>query len=245
MKNANMLTFSIGILFLFSFATSAQISGTTYDWIEETPLDFTIIKAYFEENLVGQTVSDKNGFYSLSLAKGQYTIKAEHTQNNTKYYTDENITVLENDLILDLLLMEEIPEMFALEDLPEEIFSETYTTGSIELEEEPTITTTLITKPSENWTLQIATTLILLLVALFLITKKQLFNKKQKTNSIELSEDTVLSIIKEKNQCLQSDIVEKTGFSEAKVSLIIKSLIEQNKIQKQKIGRNNVLSPKK
>ena len=241
MRNTNTLFLLISIVVIVSFASGTQISGTTYDWIEETPLEFTIIKAYFEENLAGQAVSDKNGFYSLSLAEGQYFINAQYTKNGSKYSTDENITVLGNEIVLDLLLIDDFPEITNIEDLPQNIFPDEYFAESSELEEEPVV---IEQEPQEdNSTLCATLAGIVLLSAIFLIFAKHSHFKKPK--SIELSDNTVLSIIQGKKECLQSDIVEKTGFSEAKVSLIIKSLIEQGKIQKQKVGRNNVLSLKK
>lgn len=240
MRNTNTLFLLISIVVIVSFASGTQISGTTYDWIEETPLEFTVIKAYFEENLAGQTVSDKNGFYSLSLAEGQYFINAEYTKNGSKYRTDENITVLGNEIVLDLLLIDDFPEITDIEDLPQNIFPDEYFAESSELEEEPVV---IEQEPQDNPALYTLIAGIVLLSVIFLIFAKHFYFKKPK--SIELSDNTVLSIIQGKKECLQSDIVEKTGFSEAKVSLIIKSLIEQGKIQKQKVGRNNVLSLKK
>jgi uncharacterized membrane protein len=213
------------------FAFSATISGTIYN------LDLDRAKAIVEVNSVPeQRIIAVNGTYSFELPKGKYQIIAK-LFNQDEYSTTENITVLDDDghYMLDLFLFYQMPDY--VEDI------------NLNLSDNKT-----------NYVPYIIAGIILLIIIVIVIilsyskkkknAKQETTEKKQSNNNEEQNLDDkikfdILHLLKLNHGAMtQKNIRKHFDYSEAKISLIIKSLEEEGKLAKEKRGTVNFIKIK-
>jgi hypothetical protein len=90
------------------------------------PISNARVRAYVNNELKSQTRTDAQGNYSLSVAKGEYTI----VLNKGKFKTERNVSV-ENDLGLETLSVETLPNIAVVTGLYDNIESVLYSLGLV------------------------------------------------------------------------------------------------------------------
>lgn len=82
--------------------------------------------------------------------------------------------------------------------------------------------------------------IILSLIAIGVYRRKNLVNASSVIDELEKDQKMVVEMLKENNgEMLQKDIVDKSDYSKAKISGVVKELEERNIISKEKEGRSN------
>jgi|Deesub1362A_J573_1020465.scaffolds.fasta_scaffold03001_4 uncharacterized membrane protein len=101
----------------------------------------------------------------------------------------------------------------------------------------------VVLEKNEEFSAIFALPLIAVFLALLILKKWRMRNKKPQTHS---DEDLIMELLKESGgEMLQSDIVRRTGFSKSKVSMMISKLQKEGKIEKVMKGRENLIRLKK
>ncbi len=90
------------------------------------PISNARVRAYINNELKSQTRTDAQGNYSLSVAKGDYTL----VLNKGKFKTERNVSV-ENDLSLETLSVETLPNIAVVTGLYDNIESVLYSIGLV------------------------------------------------------------------------------------------------------------------
>lgn len=220
------------LLLLSPIALSVQVSGKTFDW--ETLKGVPAMVRFSQNGSLGaQVVADAGGNYSVEIRPGAYSVFASYAA--LEY--EENLTFM-NDAKLDIGLLPALSDLFPNMALPEAAELNN-TVQSLDVPEAPAA-------PQQYPVAQDAVGSLLpyLLPVIIVPTLVYLYLRRKQKPIIVSDEEAVLRIIREKGSVLQSEINERTGFSEAKTSLIVKSLVSRNIVKKEKRGRDNVLSPK-
>ncbi|WP_323788998.1 carboxypeptidase-like regulatory domain-containing protein [Psychroserpens sp.] len=88
------------------------------------PISNARVGAYLNSELKSETRTDASGNYSLSVAKGDYTL----VLNKGKFKTERNIS-LENDLAIETLSVETLPNIAVVTGLYDNIESVLYSIG--------------------------------------------------------------------------------------------------------------------
>ncbi|MEK6922461.1 MAG: winged helix-turn-helix transcriptional regulator [Nanoarchaeota archaeon] len=205
-------------IFLVPIVEGAIIQGTVYD-IGIEPQKNVVIEIDTTPN---QKVISRDGYYSLVVPMGNYTLKASLFENNALVASAEEKIEVKDDGVynLDLVLFpsfEDEDELFEdIDDLTiiEDVFS-----------------------PA------IAIPWILVFILIGVIIFALLFKKKKKQKVLlEDDLDKLLRILKEKGgRATQKEIRKEFGLSEAKVSLMVTDLESQGLIRKIKKGRANII----
>ena len=221
MKKAINLIFVL--LFLMPGIQAAIVSGTVYDLALE-PVQNAIVEV---NSVPEQTVVAKEGRYSLDLSTGDYLINAKAEINFEKFSIEREIKIVDDgNYNLDLILF---PDLSDEEDLinqdlnfNEDIFQE-----------------------EKSYPLE-----IILLVAIFVLIMVIVFKYKFAKNKVKKEESyddsdlakNILEFIKNKEgRVTQREIRKNFPASEAKISLILTELEDNNSIKKIKKGRGNVI----
>jgi uncharacterized membrane protein len=212
------------IIFLKS-AFSATISGSIYNW----ELDKEE-RAVVEVNSIPiQRMVTINGTYHFELKKGNYLVSAV-LFNQEEYRTQENITILDDDgnYNLDLFLFYELDDY--VEDIDLDL-----------VEDEPSY--------SIYYILTITILIIALIAVIFFLQKRKNNIKTEpeiKNNNLDDKiKFDIIKILKEKGGAeTQKNVRKHFDYSEAKISLMIKALEEEGKVEKEKRGTINYIKLK-
>ena len=209
---------------LVVIGVSLAIHGTVYD-IGLSPVPKAIISAYHNGSLVGRTVSNSTGKYTLYLPPGKYLLTAYSPDDSLA--SNDTLMIYSPNQTFDIILVEQIPY-----ELPQNFSIPSF--GEIQ-EEQPYTPSVLSRTDYILIVFGIGLLLIGLYIGLFVSLRKRY---KPKDKDAEL----VLNIIKENGgQIFQGKIVERTGWSEAKVSLVLSSLKKSGLIKKKRLGRKKVV----
>lgn len=161
-----------------------------------------------------QRVISQQGEYFLNVPKGEYTITARASIDGIIYSANENISVInEGEYTIDLFLFPEI------KDIPE-----------INGDDED----------NSRFLIYGIIFVIFVLVILFIFKRTKIKNKAM---SVDLDDDlkNIYNLIKKEKRITQKEIRKNSALSEAKISLIISQLEKEQKIQKIKKGRANII----
>lgn len=218
------ITVIILISALANIASAATVHGTVYNLLLE-PQKNTIVEV---NSLPQQNFIAKDGEYSFSLLKGNYTISAKYLEDGELISTaSENISIVnEGDFVLDLILFDFTEEDFDLLNTPE---------INIDAEEQ-----------QFPWLIVLMAAIAIVLAGIAI-----LFYKKNKPiikdehlgeKSIKEELEQVISILKsESGRITQKELHKKLNLSEAKVSLMVAELESLGKVKKIKQGRGNII----
>ncbi len=216
MKVPTEILIALAILtFIISLAQSAIIKGNVYSW------ELNKISAIVEINTTPkQRIVAVNGSYEFSVPTGIYLIEAYSTDRELS--CSETIVITSNGTyILDLILF------------PTLKYNElNFTEPSFEIDE-------------GNQAILMTASILTILAAVTAVLGIIMVKKKPRTpDSSELPEDLtqILKILKESGgRATQKELREKTGWSEAKLSLVLTDLERRGLIEKYKKGRGNVI----
>lgn len=222
------ILYMILIFFCIKSVFSATIFGTVYNW----ELDKETKAVVEVDSNPLQRMAAVNGTYSFELKKGNYVISAK-IFNQEEYSANENITVLDDDgrYNLDLFLFYEMNDYVNDEDID---FS-------------------LSENKNYNIYYAIGVAVAIVLAILIILFYNNYKKKKNKTPFEEDKKDAlddkikfdIIKILKEKGGAdTQKNIRKNFDYSEAKISLIIKSLVSDGKVIKEKRGTINYLKLK-
>lgn len=218
------ITVIILMVALANMASAATIHGTIYNLLLE-PQKNTIVEV---NSLPQQNFIAKDGEYSFSLLKGNYTISAKYIEDGELISTaSENISIVnEGDFVLDLILFDFTEEDFDLLNTPE---------IDIDAEEQ-----------QFPWLIVLMAAIAIVLAGIGI-----LFYKKNKPmikeghlgeKSVKEELEQVISILKsESGRITQKELHKKLNLSEAKVSLMVAELESLGKVKKIKQGRGNII----
>ncbi len=205
--------------FLIVLPTGLAMHGVVYD-ILSNPVPFAIVSVYSDGALISRSLAGANGSYYFPLSNGTYQLVA--MKYGTDLYYNETIRV-EGDQKMDVVMYEKLPY--------ENLGNITIPSG--ELQDENLFNSS----PPGVDIVRYASGILVMLAGILLVVSSR---KKAKLKDKDI--DLVLGIIKSnKGKIKQKDIVTKTGFSEAKVSLILKELKRKGIIRKKKVGREKII----
>ncbi len=206
------------LLVSMSFALNGHIYDISLDRVPNA-----VVFAYLNDTLVSRVIADSNGSYSMDIPRGTYNIVAY--KPGTNLFSNDTLNVYSDNQTFDIVLSDTIPYENISEDIPLPDLGELS-------EEQP-----YVEDSSSNTHIWVVFGLIGGFVSFGLVLLKRR-RYKPKDKDVEL----VLRIIKENGgQIMQSKIVEKTGWSEAKVSLILSHLKKQGMIKKKRFGRKKAV----
>lgn len=210
--------FWVGCMLLLSCAFGANLHGISYSWdtLEEVP---ALVQVYSNDSLVAQVLAAEDGFYNISLDTGDYLVLFAYGDS-----VFETHVTLVTDLRLDAPLLPSEEDLFPGTELPPyESLGTPVGLGDI----------------AETQSFPVAE-IALLLVAIVALFAFFLLRKKKPV--ILGDAEKVLNVLKARNgKALQQDLVKDTGFSAAKVSILLTRLKKTGKIKKEKVGRDNII----
>lgn len=221
----HLLIFAIIFLALANIAFAATIHGTVYNLFLESQ-ENAIVEINSEPK---QTFITKNGEYSFSLPKGEYTISAKYVEDGELLSAAfQNISIVnDGEFVLDLILFDSTDEDFELLEVPN---------ISIDGEE-----------AKFTWLVVLITVFVLALlgVGYWFYSRNKPVIKEEHLEEKEINKEEleqVISIIKsESGRITQKDLRKKLNLSEAKVSLMVAELQSLGKVKKIKQGRGNII----
>lgn len=225
MKVSSIVFFAALFLLFAQSVHAASLHGVVYKWdsMEEVP---ALVKVYDGEALIVQAMCDSNGTYNLTLSPGNYTVYAVYQKAGETFDFITELS-LSNDLKMDIPLLPATSDIFVTSSLPPY--------KGVEVPAEELSPHEESTPPDYTGHLFVAFLVVLLLAVIF-------FLKKRTKPKIQSDEEIIIDLIKkEGGRTLQSKLLEKTGFSAAKVSLITSKLEKENKIKKTKRGREKII----
>ncbi len=220
------VVFILVIVIPFSLA----LQGYVYD-ISLEKIPYAVVSVYsIDGELLSRQLADDTAYYDMPIPKGKYFVVAY--KPGTNLYSNETVDIISSDQRYDILLSpkldyEKLPKM----DLP----------GIGELPETNDIS--LITNGSEKQKIPDLWWIVILSVFVFILGAVILLKIRRKHGSVKhTDEEYLLSIIEENNGSIkQKELVKITGWSEAKVSLVLKELKRKGKVKKKKVGREKIV----
>ncbi len=225
-----MPRFLLIALLLFTLITagkSATIEGRIYSWDSFEPVRSCIVTL---NSTPVQKIVAVNGNYSFDVPPGVYRIEVV-CYSNQKLFAEEVIEVRQNGTFhIDMLAQPFIEELNVT--VPE--INLTFDENEPENPETQNFSTTL---------LYVFPALLASIGLIYYYTSKR---RKEESNNGEevLPEDLneIMEIIrKEGGRITQKELKKKTGYSDAKISLMIADLENRGKIEKIKKGRGNII----
>ncbi len=221
-----MIAFRVLVLVaVIHFSVACLVYGQVYD-ISSHRLSYAVVSFYREGSLYSKILANDTGWYETELPQGRYVVLAYKPGDNL--VSNETIFVSNNtryDIILyPVVDYEEIPENITLPGLG-------YLPNDMQIyspESKETSTQTMF--------LFLITFLLLSIFVIILWKSRKVYRPKER------DEEKVLDILKRNNgRMKQKEIVRETGWSEAKVSLVLKSLVKKGKVRRKKIGREKIV----
>jgi len=211
--------FTICIIAL-QLVSAATIKGVIYDESLHQVED-SIIEINSSPH---QRMLSKGGSYSFELLAGDYTLEASVQRDFTELYTQENITISENGkYTIDLILFPDISE----QDLDSRI-------------EEIDFSAPVKNTPHLYWLGGIIAFLVLCGVFCIQYLRKEKPGIKEESTKDYLQ--TILQLLKDHDgRITQKELRKHIPLSESKISLMIAELEHQQKVQKIKKGRGNII----
>ncbi len=208
------------ITLVLFFSISFAIHGTVYD-ISFEPVPYAVISVYENGTLVSRTLSSDRGDYSIDIQNGTYRLVAE--KYGTDLFYNETVSVL-GDTKIDIIMFDKLPYDPLTElELP---------TGELN-EEQPVQFNQETTNPLIRYIIGI----LLICIGVFFI-----LISKRKNKLREKDLNYIISLIQQNGgKIKQKELVNLTGFSEAKVSLLLKELKKRGHIKKKKQGREKIV----
>jgi len=231
---------------------SASVSGVIYDE-NINPLKGAIVKIEKDQALYSQIITEQTGNYQFSLPTGDYNLTASVKERNQTLQTSVALKLSENtSIVIDLLLL---PELGA--EIPEIV-------TPTEEEEFPSMAEeTLPITP-----IFLGFVIILIIAVIFVVysiwkkqaeqekvqkkqaeeTKREIEEIKRKKEEPPLGrfltdEEKIYQMVQRMKEVPQKHIVIETGFSKAKVTLILKKLEKIGKIKRTSTGREKIIKP--
>lgn len=213
---------------LAGVASGERIHGDIYEWENLSKVSGAVARVYANGSLLHQEVVSSP--YSLTLPPGAYRVEVSwRTKGGEELSAEENVTLPAGaDVRLDLLLLPRLEEIVGGAEEPR-LLEEGFAPPSAPAQTQPDII------PFVAGAL-IALALILALIYFFRArgrpSRKEIeFNDKLR----------VLAFIQEKGAVRQSELAAKTGWSRAKVSMLLAELEREKRIAREKIGREKIV----
>jgi len=258
-KYRNLPVFLCLITLLSSTVFSAFVEGVIYD-DSISPIKGALVKAEKDTSLYSQIVTNTSGAYSFSLPEGTYTITASVRLGAQELQTSILLNLsTEDTIVVDLLLM---PDLGA--DLPD-IISPTDDLDFPELVE-PGSKSSGITLDT-NFIVLALILMAALLLAIYYVWKRQTEGQAKheqdtKRHSEEIKkeidelkkiretpplgkfltdEEKIYQMVQRMGEVPQKHIVTETGFSKAKVTMLLKKLEKIGKIKRTSTGREKII----
>jgi uncharacterized membrane protein len=213
------------LLFIIPIASAATIQGHIYDYSLN---DMNNVIVTVDSDPVQKYIS-KDGYYAFELEPGQYTLKADYSEENILVYqTQENLTINgQGTYTLDLILIPSFEEDPALYEDLELDFPE---------EDQPK-------SKGVVWLFFLAMIVFCILVLVYVFDWRYRIKSRPEQANFEEDEhlSQLITIIKDNKRITQKDLRKQIPVSEAKISLMIADLESQGKIKKIKKGRGNII----
>lgn len=224
---------------------SASVGGIVYDE-NVNPAKGATVTLEKEQSLqlYGQVITSQGGDYNFSFPPGMYRLTAMIKKNNQILQTSVSLNLSADDNVtVDLLLLPELG--LEVQDL------------AVVEEEQP------FAAPIEEVQVQqVNWILILVIFVLFIAAIVTYFGWKKKTEEMEkeireiklkkeelplgrylTDEERIYQLVRRRGQSPQKHIVAETGFSKAKVTLILKKLEKLGKVKRETVGREKIIKP--
>lgn len=227
--------FAIFISMLFS----ASISGVVYDE-SLNPVKGAIVTLMRENVTYNQFITNSSGIYQFNVSGGNYQLIAFFPDNNAVKST-VSLNLSDADSVrIDLILIPELgvePPDIVTPELKEEEFILPFT------------------EVGTNWIVVgfFVSLFIALLFIIYLALKRKTEElEKELVKKIETieerplgkfltDEERIYQIIRRYREIPQKNIVIETGFSKAKISLILRKLEKLGKISRTHVGREKIV----
>ena len=206
-----ILSLLILILLITPSVSATIIQGKVYD-IELNRLNNVVIEI---DTIPQQRVISQGGEYFFNAPIGDYTITARAIIDDIIYSTNEDISIIDDgEYIIDLFLF---PELENIKDINVDVDN----------------------KKDRNLFIYLILSIGVILVTFILF--KKIKNRKITNQEIDEDLNNIYNIIKKEKRITQKELRKDSILSEAKISLIITQLEKENKIQKIKKGRINII----
>ncbi|MBD3249633.1 hypothetical protein GF336_06325 [Candidatus Woesearchaeota archaeon] len=221
------------VILVSNVALAANIEGNIYSFDLEKRNN-TIVTV---DSTPPQSIVSKDSTYSFKLDKGEYTIKAAYTENNTiKESVTENIKIeKDGSYRLDLILFPDLEEDISL----------------LEETDAPVIDTGIFNRQMSTFDIVMLFVALIgfVLIILLLLRYKKMLNQvteevekaAEKTDIYDESRKIVDFIKEQDGRTTQKEIRKKFPSSESKISMIISELEQKDVIKKIKKGRGNII----
>lgn len=246
---------------------AAEVHGTVYRWsdLETVPAMIQVTRDMNGDELIHQEVLNESGMYSIELEEGEYFFYVSHGDLSSS----QNLSITEEESRrIDFVLTPEEDYLFPIEPLPE---YDEY--GEIPLPEDSLVEEPIeenVTDPEDpdyrpiigeeeasELTIYLAILVFVTMISLtyFLkkrseeargsdYTQKPIEDEEKDRKHIKTDEEEIIDILKEKEEVYQSEIKKETGFSAAKTSELLSKMEKEDKIIRDKKGRNKIVKLK-
>ncbi len=263
--NKFKIFFILALLMNLGFA--AEVHGTVYRWsdLETVPAMIQVTRDINSNELIHQEVLNESGMYSIELEEGEYFFYVSHDDLSSS----QNLSITEEESRrIDFILTPEEDYLFPIEPLPE---YDEY--GEIPLPEDSLVEEPIeenVTDPEDpdyrpiigeeeasELTIYLAILVFVTMISLtyFLkkrseeargsdYTQKPIEDEEKDRKHIKTDEEEIIDILKEKEEVYQSEIKKETGFSAAKTSELLSKMEKEDKIIRDKKGRNKIVKLK-
>lgn len=228
-----VLLVAITLILLACNAEAATIEGYVYSWENFEPLKDVIITI---NTTPQQRIVSQDGSYSFQVTPGVYEIQAYHYNDITLYANETVVVKEEGTYRIDLLavpLIEEIEK-----NLNESLNIDFELENAQNVKENGT---------SYNYYILTAIVTVLAFSAFIYIRimrKSVRYEEKTDSRTEDIPEDLMelIEIIRRNGgRITQKELKKKTGYSDAKISLMISDLERRGIVEKVKKGRGNVI----
>ncbi|MEM4389436.1 MAG: hypothetical protein QXG98_02130 [Candidatus Micrarchaeia archaeon] len=222
-----MRAFFLFAVLLAGTVSAERIYGDIYEWENLSKVSGVVVRVYANGSLLRQEVVSSP--YALTLPAGSYRIEMSWRRAGEELSAEENITLQPGtELRLDFLLLPAIEEIVGVAKEPT-LLEEGFAPPSMPAQLQPDIIPC------------VAGALVVLALILALI---YLFRARGRPSAKELEFNDklrLLALIQERGAVRQSELVAMTGWSRAKVSMLLGELERERSITRQKTGREKIV----
>ncbi|MBE8539060.1 DUF7343 domain-containing protein [Geoglobus acetivorans] len=217
----------LALLLIASTASGAKIQGTVFSWETFEPLKNVIITI---NTTPQQRIVSEDGSYMFEVPPGVYSIEVYH-YNDLTLYANETVVVEQNGTYrIDILAYP------LVEELDRNMSEELNLEFNVEDGKTPSNT-------RYYWT-GVALLLALLFTGAYMLRKRRSEEVYEIVSHETLPEDLseIVEIIRQAGgRITQKELRQKTGYSDAKISLMLADLERRGVVEKVKKGRGNII----
>jgi len=219
--------FLLALVALSATPLGERIYGDIYEWENLTKVQGAVVRIYANSSMLLQEVVSSP--YSIALSPGAYRIEVSwRSRGGEELSAEENFTLPEGaEVRMDLLLLPGVEEIIGEVGEPR-LLEEGFAPPSVPA-------------PPPDITPFIIGALAVLVAILVLI---YLFRRRGKPSRMEVEFNDklkLLALAQEAGAVKQSELVARTGWSRAKVSMLLGELERERRITREKIGREKIV----